>query len=255
MSPANTPLYLEIKHDILAQIQSGQLQPHDRIASENQLAEKYSVSRLTVQRAIRELVSEGFLRRAQGSGTFVTESVHRFSLVEVCDVVEEIRRMGGQPESEVLLQRRHVPDPEIQDLLDLPADTEVFHAALIQRMDGIPVAYEERFAVTDVFPDFLDQDFARRTVFDYFASRSVLEEIENQVLAVLPERRIAADLEIEPNEPCIQIKRRNWFRGQCITLTRITYAGARQILASRYKPFYAERRIAPESSGRTGTKS
>ena len=47
------------------------MQPDDRIPSENQLAKQHSVSRLTVQRAIRELVSEGLLRRTQGSGTFV----------------------------------------------------------------------------------------------------------------------------------------------------------------------------------------
>lgn len=231
------PLYLKIKHDILAQIQSGRLQAHDRIPSENQLAKQFSVSRLTVQRAVRELVSEGYLRRAQGSGTFVMPAVHRFALIEVRDVVQEIRHMGGEPQSEVLMQRRLVPGTEVQDLLDLAHDEEIFHAAIIQRMDGVPVAFEERFAVPKVFPDFLEQDFSRRTVFDYFASRSVLEEIENEVSAVTPDIRRARDLEIEPGEPCLRISRRNWYRGQCITLTRITYAGSRQVLASRYRPF------------------
>lgn len=230
------PLYLKIKQDILEQIHSGKLKIHDRVPSENQLARQFSVSRLTVQRALRELVSEGYLRRAQGSGTFVTPSVHRFALIEVRDVVEEIRRMGGEPHSEVLLQRRLVPEAEVQDLLDLAADEDIFHAAIIQRMDGVPVAFEERFAVPDVFPDFLEQDFSRRTVFDYFASRSELEEIENEVGAIKPSARIARDLEIALDEPCLRISRRNWYRGQCITLTRITYAGARQVLSSRYRP-------------------
>ncbi|MEO0996332.1 MAG: UTRA domain-containing protein [Pseudomonadota bacterium] len=235
------PRYLQIKHALLDQIQTGELQPDDRIPSEHKLAQQYSVSRLTVQRAIRELVSEGLLRRTQGSGTFVTSNLHRFSLLEVRDVVDEISRLGGEPASEVLMHRRITPPPEIDELLELDAGVEVFHVAVLQSMDGEPVAHEERFAVVDVYPDFLDQDFSRRSVFDYLASRSVLEEIENVVCAVNVGKRLAGLLEIDVNEPCIRVQRRNWYRKQCVTLTRITYAGSRQVLCSRYKPYERER--------------
>ncbi len=175
---------MQIKNDLLEEIQSGALLPDDRIPSEHKLAKKYSVSRLTVQRAIRELVSEGLLRRAQGSGTFVNKFTHRFSLVEVRDVGEEIARLGGNASSEVLLQRRYTPPPEIDELLELDPGQEVFHVAVLQSMDGVPVAHEERFAVVDVYPDLLDQDFSKRSVFDYLAARSILEDIENIVSAV-----------------------------------------------------------------------
>lgn len=231
------PRYLQIKSTILEKIQSGALRPDDKIPSEHKLAETFSVSRLTVQRAIRELVSEGLLRRTQGSGTYVNNFTHRFSLVEVRDVVEEIHNQGGEPSSEVLLQRRLVPPPEIDELLELEEGQEVFHVAVLQSMDGEPVAHEERFAVVDVFADFLDQDFSNRSVFNYLAARSVLEDIENVVAAVHVDRRLAGLLEIDRNEPCIRVQRRNWYQGQCVTLTRITYAGSRQVLASRYRPY------------------
>ncbi len=231
------PRYLQIKNSILDKIQSGVLQPDDRIPSEHKLAKEFSVSRLTVQRAIRELVSEGLLRRTQGSGTFVTSYTLRFSLIEVRDVVDEIVRMGGEPSTEVLLQRKFVPPPDVDELLELEEGREVFHVALLQSMDGEPVAHEERFAVNDVYPDFLDQDFTKRSVFDYLAARSVLEEIENIVAAVHVDKRLASLLEIDINEPCVRVRRRNWYKGQCVTLTRITYAGSRQVLGSRYRPY------------------
>jgi GntR family histidine utilization transcriptional repressor len=230
------PRYLQIKNDLLEEIQSGALLPDDRIPSEHKLAKKYAVSRLTVQRAIRELVSEGLLRRAQGSGTFVNKFTHRFSLVEVRDVGEEIARLGGNASSEVLLQRRYTPPPEIDELLELDPGQEVFHVAVLQSMDGVPVAHEERFAVVDVYPDLLDQDFSKRSVFDYLAARSILEDIENIVSAVHVDKRLANLLEINIDEPCVRLQRRNWYKGQCVTLTRITYAGTRQVLGSRYKP-------------------
>ena len=232
------PRYLQINEDLLQRIQTGILQPDDRIPSEHRLAEKFGVSRLTVQRAIRELVSEGLLRRAQGSGTFVTNFTHRFSLIEVRDVVDEIARLGGKSTTEVLLHRRFVPPEDVHNLLELEApEQEVFHVALLQSMDGEPVAHEERFAILDVYPDFLDQDFAKRSVFDYLASRSALEEIENIVSAVHANKRLAGMLEIDPLEPCVRVQRRNWWHGRCVTLTRITYAGTRQVLASRYHPY------------------
>ena len=231
------PRYLKIKNEILERIQTGVLQADDRIPSEHKLAKKHSVSRLTVQRAIRELVSEGLLRRTQGSGTFVTDQTHRFSLIEVRDVVDEITRLGGAASTEVLMQRKFVPEADVAELLEIDNGQEVFHAALLQSMDGEPVAHEERFAITSVYPDFLDQDFTKRSVFDYLAARSTLEEIENMVAAVHADKRLAGLLEIDPNEPCLRIRRRNWFQGQCVTLTRITYAGTRQVLGSQYKPF------------------
>ena len=148
------PRYLQIKNAILEKIQSGDLQPDDKIPSEHKLAKKFSVSRLTVQRAIRELVSEGLLRRRQGSGTYVNSFTHRFSLVEVRDVVDEIAKQGGAPSSEVLLQRRLVPPPEIDELLELEKGQEVFHVAVLQSMDGVPVAHEERYAVVSAISCF-----------------------------------------------------------------------------------------------------
>ncbi len=229
--------YLQIKNELLHRIHTGDLQPEDRIPSEHQLSRQFHVSRLTVQRAIRELVAHGMLRRVQGSGTFVTNFTHRFSLIEVRDVVEEISRLGGKPMTEVLLHRRFTPPEDIQKLIEIEPDTDVFHVALIQSMDGEPVAHEERFAVVDVYPDFLNQDFSKRSVFNYLSSRSVLEDIENVVSAVLPDKHMAAMLEIDPSDPCVRVRRRNWYKGQCVTLTRITYAGTRQVLASRYRPY------------------
>ena len=233
------PRYLQIKNEILQQIQTGVLQPGDRISSEHRLAKRHAVSRLTVQRALRELVSEGLLRRAQGSGTFVTNFTHRFSLIEVRDVVDEIVRLGGEPTTEVLLHRRVSPSDDVRQLLELGADVDVFHVALLQQMDGEPVAHEERFALMTVYSDFLEQDFSKRSVFDYLASRSSLEEIENIVSAVHVDKRLASLLEIDVSEPCVHVRRRNWYRGECVTLTRITYAGTRQVLGSRYHPYKA----------------
>jgi len=230
------PQYRLIRDHLVARIRAGDLKPGDRVESENELGQRFGVSRLTVQRAIRELVSEGMLRRVQGSGTFVTMAAQGFPLVEVRDLVEEIRQRGGTPRTEVLVQRRHVPDAADARLMEVEPGTPVFHAMLLILSDGVPVALEDRQALCDVYPDFLEQDFAETSIFSYFARHSVLEDIENVVRAELPGRRVAQLLDIGEQEPCLTVQRRNWYRGRCVTLTRVTYAGTRQSLGSRYRP-------------------
>jgi len=58
---------------------------------------------------------------------------------------------------------------------------------------------------------------------------------------VLADKRMATMLEIDAADPCVRVRRRNWYKGQCVTLTRITYAGTRQVLASRYRPYEIEK--------------
>ncbi|UCD38027.1 MAG: GntR family transcriptional regulator [Fidelibacterota bacterium] len=69
-----TPLYRQIAEDIERQIASGELKPGDKIASQVELAQSYSVSLITVKKAIAELVNKRILFSRVGKGTFVAET-------------------------------------------------------------------------------------------------------------------------------------------------------------------------------------
>lgn len=230
------PRYQVIKNHILEQIISGQIQPDDKTESENELASRFNVSRLTVQRAIRDLVSEGYLKRMQGAGTFVAERPQHFSLFEVRDLAEEARMRGSQPQTDVLVQRRIVPDEHVRSVMELAPDTAVFHAVLLQKADLAPLAIEERFARCDVFPDFLEQDFETQSIYAYFARHSALGEIETVLRAIIPSRQYRQWLEIGEGEPSLFLERRNRYEKHIVTLTRFTYAGPDFSLGSRYQP-------------------
>lgn len=66
------PLYRQIANQIITNIQTGELQPGDKLPTERQLAKHYQVNRSTVVHALDELVSSGWILRKQGSGTRVT---------------------------------------------------------------------------------------------------------------------------------------------------------------------------------------
>ncbi|MEM9013488.1 MAG: GntR family transcriptional regulator [Pseudomonadota bacterium] len=230
------PRYRVIKNHLLEQIQSGEIGPEEKTESENELVNRFSVSRLTVQRAVRELVSEGVLKRVQGAGTFVTKRPTRFSLLEVRDLAEEARIRGGVPAVEVFLQRKLVPGETVRTLFELPPDVPVFQAVLLQKSDNVPLAIEERYGHCDVYPDFLEQDFVKNSIYEYCSSRARLENVETVLKAVMPDQRTRERLAVEKGDPCLFLERRNWFEGRVITVTRFTYAGSRFTLGSRYRP-------------------
>jgi GntR family transcriptional regulator len=68
------PIYYQIKQIIKSWIINKEYGPGEKIPSENELAEKFKVSRLTVRQAFSQLVQEGFLNSKRGEGTFLTSN-------------------------------------------------------------------------------------------------------------------------------------------------------------------------------------
>lgn len=70
------PLYFQIKEDVISKIKDGSLKSGDQIDGEFTLMKKYDVSQITVRKAISELVTEGYLYRIRGKGTYVSSIRH-----------------------------------------------------------------------------------------------------------------------------------------------------------------------------------
>ena len=64
------PLYLQVKKDLMDQIEDGRIKVGDKLPSENEMMVLYGVSRMTVRSALSELVQEGCVRKEQGAGSF-----------------------------------------------------------------------------------------------------------------------------------------------------------------------------------------
>lgn len=69
------PKYQQLKEYLINLIETNELTNGNKIPSENELAEKFHISRHTVRRAIGELVNEGVLTTTQGKGTFVSQGL------------------------------------------------------------------------------------------------------------------------------------------------------------------------------------
>jgi DNA-binding LacI/PurR family transcriptional regulator len=79
----------KLKEDISSQIKSGQLKPGDAVLSGPQLSKKYKISKMSVEKTIRQMVDENILYRISGRGTFVKESSSSLSIGIVANPKEK----------------------------------------------------------------------------------------------------------------------------------------------------------------------
>ena len=229
------PLYIKVKGHILAQIRSGQWRTGERVPSENDLVERFKISRMTANRALRELSSEGYLKRVPGVGTFVQHQPVRASLIELRNIADEIAARGHTHSARVHLLRRMEATPELAQAFELDGAPELFHATIIHSESSIRVQLEERYVNPALAPGFLDQDFSRITPTAYLLATVPVVELEHTVRAVLPEPGQQLLLGIAPTQPCLHLHRRTWSEGKVVTVADFISPASRYALYSRYQ--------------------
>ncbi|MDQ0393634.1 histidine utilization repressor [Labrys monachus] len=232
------PLYAQIKAAITKRINEDKWPVDFQIPREEDLAEEFDASPLTVRRALRELQSEGLLVRIQGRGTFVLGSRMQCAVFDLKDVSEEIEDAGGVHTSEVIVLEVLDPQSPFGKLLQLPPDVPVFHSRIVHKEDGTPIQIEDRFVNSSEAPDYMRQDFARLTPHDYLLRETEVTSVDNTIRAIRPDRESAQLLQIDENQPCLLLDRRTWRNAVPVTRSRFLYPGDRYRLRSSHEASY-----------------
>ena len=230
------PLYQKIKNFIMGQIESGEVKPHEKILSEHQLVKMFGISRMTVNRALRELTDEGYLVRLAGVGTFVAEPKAQSHLLEVNDISQEIRARGHYYSSEVLKQDKTLAAKDILSHLSLPDGSAVFHCHILHFEQYMPIQLEDRYVNPMVFPDFGDVDLTRLTPHEYLMDAAPLQRAEHVVSAITPNKAVYDALKLQTHEPCLLLERRTWVKDRVATYTRLYHPGSRYRLKDQFTP-------------------
>ncbi len=230
------PRYQQLKDLIIGRISSGELRPSDRVPSENELVELMSVSRMTANRALRELNDEGYVERIAGRGTFVSDFRSQSHLLEVHNIAEEIAQRGHAHASKVLRQSRQHARGEVAKALHVEQGTEVFHLLLVHFENGAPIQLEDRHVLASFAPLCLEQDFESITPSAYLTSVAPLQEAEQVVRASLPNAAVRKHLNFDDDEASLVVIRRTWSAGRPVTFARLHHPGSRYELTGHYTP-------------------
>ena len=227
-------LFQQVKDHIARQIQDGTLRAGDRLPSEHELVAQFGISRMTVNRALRELVDQGRIVRVAGVGSFVAEQKPQSTLLQIVNLASEIRQRGHDYACQMLVVERVAATLEVAAALNVRTGESVFHSVCVHLEDGVPIQLEDRFVNPQVVPDFAQQDFTQQQPSEFLVRTVPFDEIEHVVDAVLPTPEQAQRLQMDAAEPCLLLTRRTWTQGVPVTLVRCLHPASRYRLGSRY---------------------
>ncbi len=137
------PLYYQLQNILLQQVKS--CSPGDELPSAREIMEEYGVSRITVQRALNELVREGYINRQPGKGNFVAKKLEDTRAERLTGFLEEQQKLGLKIGSRTLFIGQKEAPPAIFEKLDLVPGEATF---LIQR---VGIVEDEPVAVSDLW--------------------------------------------------------------------------------------------------------
>lgn len=227
------PAYDRIKQVVRDRVAAGHWQEGDRLPSEAQLVVALHLSRMTINRALRELAAEGVILRSMGVGSFVASVKATSPLFEIKNIADEVQRRGHRHHTRVLLLERE-SNPLARHFSDDFSGDGVFHSLIVHYEDETPIQLEDRIVSPQLVPGYLDQDFMAITPNDYLTRVVPLIRGEHIVEAVLPTPEESGALNLSPMDPCLQVRRRTWAEAGLVSIARLLQPGSRYRLEGSF---------------------
>ncbi|WP_390590426.1 histidine utilization repressor [Simiduia litorea] len=225
----NQPRYLTIKQALLRRIDAGELCAGDRVASENELAAEFSVSRMTARRALDVLSEDGVLVRSQGLGTFVADERPNSNLVEIRNIADEIHERGHVYRSQVLALNVVLAGKKQARQLGVVDEAELYFSRLLHFENDMPLQLEERWVNPHFAPGYLEQPFGVDDLTpSLFLNRMApLTEADHLIEAVASTDFLTHILQLTDGEPCLKVSRRTFSSLGVVSYTHLYHPGKR----------------------------
>jgi GntR family transcriptional regulator, histidine utilization repressor len=221
----STPIFQRIKDYLLGEIASGRWKEGDLVPSEQALVRQFGVSRMTVNRAVRELTAEQVLTRRQGSGTYVAPQKYQATLVEIRNIADEVRARGHVHASRPRLLEQSLAGEALARQFDLAPGTPLFHSLIVHDENGQPIQVEDRWVNPACAPAYLEQDFARITPNEHLMEAAPLQGATYSIEALPAPREVAEMLGIAPGTSCLVLKRRTTSSGRVASVVTMWHPG------------------------------
>lgn len=199
------PLYIQLKQLILSKINQGIFEKGEKIPAEHVLAEKYQISRPTVRQALGELVQEGYLVRKRGLGTYVSLPVITGDGSVFRTFAEEMKLSGYSHSAKLILAEQQTADADTAKDLMIPEGNDVYKIVRLRLVDNKPLAIRTSLIPATIFPNLLEKDLEKNTLYNLFNEVGFTPSHSTQVFqAVSASKQEALLLEINHLEPLMK---------------------------------------------------
>ncbi len=226
LGESDGPRYVQLRQRLEAGIASGVLPPNSSLPPEREVAEITGLSRVTVRKAIQELVREGLIEQRQGSGSFVREPVSRMeqSLSHLTSFTEDMAQRGMDTTSRWLERGVFRATQEERDALNQLEDAEVARIYRLREAGGRPMALERAALPLDILPNPLEVTTSLYEVLDRRGLRPA--RAVQKISAINLESTEAQLLNVPEGAAGLSIERTSYLPdGRVAELTRSLYRG------------------------------
>ena len=228
--------YALVKQFLKDGLAAGRWAPGALMPSEATLVAQFQVSRMTVNRALRELQADGLVQRSQGLGTFAAQLDKVSSTLTIRDLPAEIEARGHQHQAVVHLQRSEKAPAALAKRLGLATGARVFHTLIVHHENGVPLQCEDRYVNPACSPGYLAADFSRTTPTQVLFETTALWRAHCVIEAASASTDEARLLGVPVGEACLVITRSTHTRDATITLARLVHPGQRYLLQGDFQP-------------------
>lgn len=185
------PLYSQLKDKIISAINNDELKYGEKIPTEIEIMEQYNVSRITVRRAIEELVEEGYLIKKQGKGTFVIKNkierklTYSYKNTQPISFTKELELNNIIPSAQVIDLKIIDPIEEFNKMLNINLNDKLIYMKRLRLANNIPTAIEINYFSYTYFEELLNKNLT-----------GSLYKILEEDFKVFPNKNLKLELEV-----------------------------------------------------------
>jgi GntR family transcriptional regulator len=211
----DSPLYSHVEAVLAREINDGGLKVGDQLPTEDNLITRFEVSRITVRRAIQNLVSRGLVEIRRGKGTFVAAPKITQELTELSGFVEDMHALGRKPTARVIGKEIVSADATVAGQLALTKGERVVRIRRVRLADGIPLSFDETYLPLELGKKVMSNNLKSEPIF-FLLERKYdvpLIEAEYKLEAAVAGAEVAAALRLKPGSPIFCIERTSYSTG------------------------------------------
>lgn len=236
LKPEEISLHERIVRDLEGKILSGQWPPGYRIPFEHELTDEYSCSRMTVNKAVSELVKRGLIERRRRSGSFVLRPHVQSAVLDIHDIQIEVQALGLPYRFEVKTREIRTPQPEESTRLELSADSQILSTETFHYAGKSVFCVEQRLINIAAVPEVLEEPFDTIAPGSWLLRQVPWSAAEHRIRAASADKKMAQKLGVSTGTACLVIERKTWNGATFITSVVTTYPGDQHELVAQFSP-------------------
>lgn len=199
------PKYYILKQKLIDKIDQEEFKANELIPSERELIQMYDVSRITVRKAIDELVNEGYLYKVQGKGTYVKADAYSQDLISITSCTQDISKLGMTPSRKVISKKVIQADKKRCHNLELGTNDKVFELERVYYADDEPINHTVTYLPYKICPGIEKFDFSKESLYKVLEQQYDIKitKAKRSIEAILAKDEIAEYLDVDPGIPIL----------------------------------------------------